>query len=107
VLLKDLNIRRNTMNSKIIWACVLIVAISTTLTVWFFFQPQTAQNDFSRFSWTQAFDKLYHKMAEEYAFTEWKGIDWEELYGRYRPVIEKHNLTTNFDSLITWRSTDF
>jgi len=64
----------------------------------FFLQPETAQNDFSGHSWTQAFDKLHHRMAEEYAFSEWKGIDWEKLYGRYRPLIEKAESNGDFDS---------
>lgn len=40
----------------------------------------TKTNDFSRLSWTGAFNKLHSKLAKEYAFTEWKRIDWQSTY---------------------------
>jgi len=43
--------------------------------------------DFSSLTWTQAFDKLHAKLLREYAFTEWKGIDWYALYAQYQPRI--------------------
>jgi len=43
--------------------------------------------DFNSLTWTQAFDKLHAKLLREYAFTEWKGIDWYALYAQYQPRI--------------------
>jgi carboxyl-terminal processing protease len=48
---------------------------------------EPSAEDFSALSWSQAFDKLHEKFSCEYAFTEWKGIDWKELYTRFRPRI--------------------
>ncbi|WP_301662617.1 S41 family peptidase [Methanoculleus frigidifontis] len=43
--------------------------------------------DFSTMSWTDAFAASSAYMAERYAFTEWRGIDWEELSLTYAPKI--------------------
>ena len=47
--------------------------------------PQGA--DFSDLSWLRAFDALHGKISREYAFTAWKGIDWELLYAEYMPHV--------------------
>ncbi len=36
-------------------------------------------------TWTEAFDDLHEKISAEYAFTEWKGIDWKALYETFQP----------------------
>lgn len=43
--------------------------------------------DFGALTWVDAFDRLHAKMAAEYAFTAWKGIEWPALYARYAPRI--------------------
>jgi carboxyl-terminal processing protease len=43
--------------------------------------------DHSKLSWVRAFDALHEQFSREYAFTEWKGIDWEALYAKYLPRI--------------------
>ena len=35
--------------------------------------------DLSGMPWSKAFEKLNEKIEREYAFTQWKGIDWEAL----------------------------
>ena len=52
------------------------------------YQPPEVK-DFSRLSWTEAFDSMHEKMSKEYAFTEWRGIDWEQMKAKFRPRIEK------------------
>jgi len=47
--------------------------------------PHTKQNTIS---WTTAFDNLHEVLSEEYAFTEWKQINWPAIYAEYRPQIE-------------------
>lgn len=61
-------------------------------------EKETTGADFSGLPWTQAFDKLNQEMADQYAFTEWKGIGWEELRGRYYPIIQKAQTKGDFDS---------
>ena len=44
------------------------------------------------------FDKVWNEFNDRYAFFEYKKIDWEKVYGKYRPLINEE--TTN-DSLFT------
>ncbi|HEY43073.1 MAG TPA: PDZ domain-containing protein [Anaerolineae bacterium] len=41
--------------------------------------------DFSEMSYEEAFDAMLEKFRNEYAFTEQKGIDWDELGDQFRP----------------------
>lgn len=45
--------------------------------------------DYSRLGYAEAFDALVEKLSNEYAFTEYKGIDWEALHAKYRPRLEQ------------------
>jgi carboxyl-terminal processing protease len=49
------------------------------------FQPPAGE-DFSTLSWTQAFDSLHAKISREYAFTNWKNIDWARMNSQFRPA---------------------
>jgi len=42
-------------------------------------------DDFSRLSYHQAFDAMLDKFRREYAFTDYKNIDWDELAQAFRP----------------------
>lgn len=44
-----------------------------------------ALKDFSRLPYSEAFDEMIELMRREYAFTEYKGIDWDELSAEFRP----------------------
>ena len=48
-----------------------------------------ALDDFSDLSYTDAFDAMIDKMSREYAFTEYKGIDWEAMADAFRPRVEE------------------
>jgi hypothetical protein len=48
-----------------------------------------ASRDLSALTWTHAFRKLNQKLAREYAFTEWKGIDWAALRHKYEPRVAR------------------
>lgn len=52
--------------------------------------------DFSKMTWTDAFDQLIQKMQREYAFTEWKSINWESISVKYRPLIKKARSANDF-----------
>ncbi|HET9913265.1 MAG TPA: S41 family peptidase [Anaerolineales bacterium] len=45
----------------------------------------TALDDFSQLSYTEAFDKMLEKFTNEYAFTELKQIDWAAKGEEFRP----------------------
>ncbi|MBC7810973.1 MAG: PDZ domain-containing protein [Burkholderiales bacterium] len=44
-----------------------------------------ALDDFSGMSYTDAFDAMIDKMRHEYAFTEYKDIDWDAMIDEFRP----------------------
>lgn len=54
-------------------------------------------DDFSGLSYTEAFDKMIEKFRKEYAFTEYKGIDWDAKAAEFRPRFE--DAERNRDSL--------
>jgi C-terminal processing protease CtpA/Prc len=61
-------------------------------------EPETAALvDYSDLGYTEAFDKLVDKLSKEYAFTEYKGIDWEALRQEFKPRFEEAE--QNNDSL--------
>ncbi|MBC8171712.1 MAG: PDZ domain-containing protein, partial [Anaerolineae bacterium] len=48
-------------------------------------EPESsALTDFSDLSFTEAFDAMIDKMRREYAFTEYKGINWDAISAKYR-----------------------
>jgi C-terminal processing protease CtpA/Prc len=49
---------------------------------------QIALDDFSNLSYSEAFEAMLEKMRTEYAFTELKVIDWDQLASEYRPLFE-------------------
>jgi len=52
--------------------------------------------DFSSLAWSDAFDKLHGKLSREYAFTDWKTIDWPALYIKFKPRIEQAQASKDF-----------
>lgn len=50
-----------------------------------FTYPDSA--DLSALSWTDAFKAAHDKFSREYAFGDWKGMDWPGLYNRFLPRI--------------------
>ena len=61
-------------------------------------QKAAMENDYSRLSWTAAFEELHQIMSHEYAFTDWKGIDWNQLYREYQPQIENAEKNSDFNA---------
>lgn len=45
--------------------------------------------DFGGLDRVEAFRRAHEKLSAEYAFTDWKGIDWPALYGRVLPAVER------------------
>lgn len=48
-------------------------------------EGEAAVDDFSDLPYSQAFDAMIDKMRHEYAFTEYKGIDWDAKAAEFRP----------------------
>jgi hypothetical protein len=48
-----------------------------------------ALDDFSDLDYVAGFDAMLDKMSKEYAFTEYKGIDWEAIRTEFRPRFEE------------------
>jgi C-terminal processing protease CtpA/Prc len=46
-------------------------------------------DDFSEMSYTEAFDAMLDKFRLEYAFTDYKELDWDELYDEFYPRFEE------------------
>lgn len=79
-------------------AAAVIVTMAAVIFSGAFQQPESSENDYSKLSWTDAFGQLYHRISKEYAFTDWKGIDWPKLYEEYMPKIQSAQSENNFDA---------
>ncbi|NCC50770.1 MAG: hypothetical protein EOM20_06080, partial [Spartobacteria bacterium] len=51
--------------------------------------------DYSELNWTNAFIAAHETFSRQYAFTEWKSIDWGMLYSNTLPRIAAAQATTN------------
>lgn len=47
-----------------------------------------SEGNFSGRTWEAAFDAMHQKLAREYAYTEWKEIDWDGLYDQFKPRLD-------------------
>ncbi len=60
------------------------------------YEPEgAALVDFSDQSYTQAFDSMIDKFRREYAFNEYKQLDWDAAVRKYRPRFEEAERTAN------------
>lgn len=57
---------------------------------------QTA--DFSANTWTEAFDRLHKRLSTEYAFTDWKAVDWGALGSACRAEIQAAQEQGDFEA---------
>jgi C-terminal processing protease CtpA/Prc len=51
--------------------------------------------DYSDLGYTEAFDRLVEQLAKEYAFTEYKDINWKALHDEFRPRFEQAEERSN------------
>ena len=80
------------IRTSVVIACALLSAILTApscsddgSSTPAYKQPEAA--DYSTLSWSKAFEAAHAKFSREYAFTEWKGIDFNDLYAIFAPRI--------------------
>lgn len=80
VHLRRLKMTKKIQKKNILWiAGGLIVLVGITILI--LIQSVTPkENDFSKLSWTDAFEQLHTQISAKYPFTEWKNIDWDDLY---------------------------
>lgn len=57
-----------------------------------------AIDDFSGLDYVEAFDAMLTKFRNEYAFTEYKGLDWDALSEEFRPRFEQAAADNDLDA---------
>lgn len=82
----------------IVWrlANIIILATSLIFTLSFgkdnTFLPTLFMNsraDYSNLSWGEAFDQMNTNLSDNYAFGDWKAVNWDSLHTIYKPHIIK------------------
>lgn len=43
--------------------------------------------DCSGVMWTEAFHEMHAKISQEYAYSEWRGVNWQALYNTFAPMV--------------------
>jgi carboxyl-terminal processing protease len=97
---------------RIIWAVIwrLICVIGIGLTIWSTWSfgnssrvvsglLKFSNHDYSNLGWSEAFDEMSDLLEKDYAFGEWKAIDWKSLhdtYGKEIAAAEKANDTAAY-----------
>ena len=54
--------------------------------------------DYSEQSYAEAFDSLVEKLRTDYAFTEYKELDWDALSAQFRPAFEEADANSDSDA---------
>ena len=91
-------VQRKTEFVPVLILCLLLVVRATGYALPAPAYQAPVVEDFSSLSWTAAFDQVHAKFSREYAFTNWKNIDWAGLYNKYQPKIAKAQNTNNFEA---------
>ncbi len=99
----ELHLRREKRKRKaFLLLCAAVLAAAAVLfCLHLFLQREELKSDYSKLSWTEAFDKLHTRVSQEYAFTQWKGVDWNALYDEYYPIIAKAQQENDFAAYYT------
>lgn len=90
--------KKHEMRIRIVIVSFVLVVIATLS---WFNKPTPAtdlEDDFSNLTWTMAFEELHQTLSTEYAFTDWKSINWDKLHQKYLAEIEKAQLNQDFDA---------
>ena len=59
------------------------------------YEGDVSVNDYSELSYSEAFEKLWHKASVEYPFTKMKNIGWQDLYNRIAPRVAAAQSSSN------------
>lgn len=88
---------KETIALIILVAAILIVG-GTLMYVEGKTEKATTDNDFSNLTWTVAFEELHKTLSKEYAFTQWKMVDWDKLHRGYLPKIVAAQINNDFNA---------
>ncbi len=77
---------------------VIVLAVVIVLILNFLPKPDLQKSDYSTLSWTEAFSKLHNRISKEYAFTDWKKMEWKNLYNEYSLKIKAAQDKDDFDA---------
>lgn len=90
------------MKRKAVFTVLIAMILLVTAVIFVIFSnlndTDKRKSDFSKLSLIDAFNKLHTRISKEYAFTDWKGIDWNTLYAEYEGKIKDAELTNDFDA---------
>lgn len=50
------------------------------------------EGNFQNRPWLDAFQAMHRKLSREYAFTEWKALNWDAMYAAHAPEVEAAEL---------------
>lgn len=71
---------------------VLLFTCSLTAT------GESLTTDYTALAWTDAFAQLHARMEKEYAFTDWKGVNWAALGATYGAKIQAAQAAGDFNA---------
>ena len=88
IIRPDLSIKASRFRTVLLLFGTLLGIVSLILSIWSApMAAVVAGEDLSRDSWTTAFDRMSRILAERYAFTGWKQVEWDVLHAKYAPRI--------------------
>ncbi|SDO15946.1 S41 family peptidase [Acetanaerobacterium elongatum] len=76
---------------------VILITAAALVTLYVINSRTISASDYSKLSWTQSYQKLNEKMSREYAFTQWKSIDWKRIYDKYLPAVRAAQSKNSFE----------
>lgn len=91
-----MSINKKIVRVMLAMAVLIVVALSIVFNVTTKCGAQ--ESTFSELSWVDAFCRLHERISKEYAFTEWKGVDWQRLYEEYVGKIESAELQNDYEA---------
>lgn len=73
---------------------------SHTVTINLIESASTAADNFSMLGFAGSFDAMLEKFRNEYAFTDYKNVDWDALEQEYRPQFEAVEIASEYNRLL-------
>lgn len=74
---------------------------SETVTVDLLEGEASAADNFSELNYSEAFDAMIEKFRTDYAFTEYKNLDWDALSAEFRPRVEQAQQARDAEAFCT------
>lgn len=98
-------VKLSTMQFVIIVICTLLVIPCVTKLSPVLVAKGKTQFAYRTPNYVDEFEKQFYRMKEHYAFTEYKSIDWDELYDTYMPLMKQAELSkSSFEKMKVWNA---